>query len=332
MKLSVVIPTYNGGFFFDKLMPILINQGIPPEEYEILFVDDCSTDDTREILKELSHKFPNVRYFLNIKNQKLATTCNVGLRNAKGDYVWFVDQDDEMVTGAASMLLKICYSDNLDVLLFNYCRIDEKSIIVDTPQVFSNSKVMNGQTFLHTYFEHSIVVYLFGYRWRALFRRQYLIDNRITFPDGLMHDDTIFLFQAIYNAKRMKSIAESLYLYRVNQSSYTHSVKASRIYEQYISVAIEELRVLKQMNAEDTVFIDQIVADAQNKLNSYINKVALLDCTESWSGMRMLRECQTDDVLVKFNIRTRLCRIPFFGMCFFAIYREIYRMCRRRKR
>lgn len=331
MKLSIVIPTYNGVRFLDKLMPILMNQGLPQEEYEILFVDDCSTDDTREKLMQLSESFSNVCYIFNDENKKLATTCNVGLNNAKGDYVWFVDQDDEIVEESANRLLSTCYDDNLDVLLFNYSRIDEESRFIDAPQVFVNSEVMEGRTFLHTYFDHSIVVYLFGYRWRALFRRLYLIDNRISYPDGLMHDDTTFLFQAIYNAKRIKSIADSIYLYRVNLGSYTHSVKASRVYEQFISVAHEELKVTKQIDPEDTGFKAQIMADAQHKLDSYINKVALLDCAERKKGLRMLRSCQTEDILVKFNFRTRLCRIPIIGTCFFVVYGVIYRLCRKKK-
>lgn len=332
MKLSIVIPTYNGVLFLDKLMSILTNQGLPQEEYEILFVDDCSTDDTREKLKELSKRISNMRYIFNEENKKLATTCNAGLNNAKGDYVWFVDQDDEIVTESAIKLLNTCYADALDVLLFNYSRIDEDNCLVDAPQVFMNSEVMDGRTFLHTYFDHSIVVYLFGYRWRALYRRQYLIDNMITFPDGLMHDDTTFIFQAIYSATRVKSIANNIYLYRVNLDSYTHSVKASRIYEQYILVADEELKMANRIKADDTGFIVQITADAQRKLNWYINKLSLLDYSERELGLRMLRACKNKEILSKMNFETRLIILPIIGDLYYVIYGMIYRMYRKFKR
>ncbi|GEN72334.1 glycosyltransferase family 2 protein [Chryseobacterium lathyri] len=93
MFISVIIPTYNRVDTLFKCLHHLENQSIGTENYEVIIVDDCSTDNTQEFCKNYTLKSKNVRYIRNDKNLGQATTRNVGIRVSKGDIVLFLDND-----------------------------------------------------------------------------------------------------------------------------------------------------------------------------------------------------------------------------------------------
>ena len=120
LKLSIIIPVYNG----EKCLPSLIEsfrtQDVAQEDYELLFVDDCSSDASVSLIERYSKELSNIRLVRHEKNLRLASTCNTGLDQAKGAYLWFVDQDDRLEPGGMGFLLQMIEFQKLDLLLFNF--------------------------------------------------------------------------------------------------------------------------------------------------------------------------------------------------------------------
>src|SRR6056297_422507 len=92
MKLSLIIPNYNNEEYLRECLDSVINQTYRP--YEVIIVDDCSTDNSRKIIKEYEKKYDFIKSIFNKENLWVAETRDIGIRNAEGDYVTTLDSDD----------------------------------------------------------------------------------------------------------------------------------------------------------------------------------------------------------------------------------------------
>ena len=114
-KLSFIVPVYNMEEYVGRCLNSLLNQDIPFTEYEIIVVNDGSTDSSLKILHEYAEKHANIR-IVTQENKGLSAARNIGLREATGEYIWHIDSDDWIVENCASRLLELCKRDDLDML------------------------------------------------------------------------------------------------------------------------------------------------------------------------------------------------------------------------
>ena len=94
LSVSFIVPFYNVEQYIAKCLDSLIDQDIPESDYEIICVNDCSPDNSRNIVIEYQKKHTNIILIEHETNKKLGSARNTGLSKAKGQYVWFVDSDD----------------------------------------------------------------------------------------------------------------------------------------------------------------------------------------------------------------------------------------------
>lgn len=120
LKLSIIIPVYNGEKYIDRCLGSLLNQIY--DNIEIICVDDCSTDNSYGILKKYSEKFPNIKLLKTPKNSGCCSNPrNLGLKNSTGDYVQFLDIDDYLADKfVVHKLMSLCLKNDLDFLRFTF--------------------------------------------------------------------------------------------------------------------------------------------------------------------------------------------------------------------
>ena len=218
--LSFILPCFNVSSYIGACLDSLLSQDIPHEEYEIVCVNDCSTDNTRDIILHYQKKYPNIRLVDHAVNSKSGPSRNTGMENARGRYVWFVDADDMIKPMVMSFLLDICENDQLDELFFNFDAINDACEVIHESQKFENSKVvLSGLEFVHRFFsgrlsDISII-------WHQIYRREFLVDNHFRFPETNMGEDAPFAWRTVLNAKRVKSVSDVCYRYRSNEQSMT---------------------------------------------------------------------------------------------------------------
>ena len=116
-KLSIIVPVYNVENWLSRCASSLINQDLDKSEYEIIFVNDGSTDDSFEIAKKYSESYDNI-ILISQENKGLSAARNAGINKANGKYIWFVDSDDWIEPNIAGQLLKEAEDCGLDVLCF----------------------------------------------------------------------------------------------------------------------------------------------------------------------------------------------------------------------
>lgn len=117
-QLSIIIPVYNTGKYLDDCLTSLLHQDIPHEQYEIICVNDGSTDNSLEILNGYASDNENIQV-IDQQNAGHAAARNVGLQAAQGRYVWFVDSDDYIDAGCLGFLLRILNENQIDFLMWD---------------------------------------------------------------------------------------------------------------------------------------------------------------------------------------------------------------------
>ena len=101
MTISFIIPVYNGRNTIIPCIESICAQMKDNSDYEIIIVDDCSNDDTREVITSYAKSCPQVKLFCQLQNRRQGAARNRGLKEAKGDYITYIDADDLVLDGFA---------------------------------------------------------------------------------------------------------------------------------------------------------------------------------------------------------------------------------------
>lgn len=226
MKLSIIVPVYNVVDYLPKCLDSLLVQDLPQNEYEIIVVNDGSTDNSGDIAQKYADKYANIT-LINQTNQGLSGARNTGIKHAKGDYIQFVDSDDYLEKNVLGELLKQVENDNLDVLRFKYqnVRIDNESKEYDIFKPYKSDSflfdnyspcVTDGVTFLNKRFGTAC------YAWAFILRREIL--NNCIFKQGIYFEDTEWTPRMILKAERIASSDTIVYNYLMREGSITKAV------------------------------------------------------------------------------------------------------------
>lgn len=121
--VSIITPTYNCGNYIEKTIKSVINQTY--ENWEMIIVDDCSTDNTEKIVRKYQQQYPNIIYIILDKNSGAAVARNAALKNAKGIYIAFLDSDDLWMPEKLEKQINFMKNNNYYFSYTNYEEIDE---------------------------------------------------------------------------------------------------------------------------------------------------------------------------------------------------------------
>ena len=227
MKLSIIVPIYNVAPYLRNCVDSLLAQDI--SGYEIILVDDGSTDNSGAIADELAHAFRlsplASRLQMNVIHQPnagLSAARNTGIAAATGDYIMFVDSDDYLQPNALGALMEQVERDNLDVLRFRYQNVRESGEAFAPYKDMTNyndysGTPTDGLTFLNE--RMGTQCYVVQFLVKADFVRQEL------FTPGIYFEDTDWTPRLLLRAKRVASTDLVVYNYLWREGSITLSQK-----------------------------------------------------------------------------------------------------------
>ena len=229
---------YNGEESLPCLLDSLLNQDISYDEYEIICLDDCSPDHSSDVVMTYQKKYPNIRLYKNEKNCKIATNVNKLIGWVKGKYFWILGQDDYIEPNCIARVWSKLESNNLDVLVFNYRRVDQWGNILENIHEVENTLSMSGVDWIENQYvakHRDYCCYILGYEWRAVFRTEHWREYHIRCVDGLSWEDTVIMMKAIVYSQFVASIDDILYNYRRHigtiSSSANHIKRGDYIFE-----------------------------------------------------------------------------------------------------
>lgn len=257
MKLSIILTVYNKEAYLHRAFSALLCQEVVNREaFEVLVINDGSTDGSLTICEEYAKKDNRVR-IITQTNQGLSMARNNGVDVAHGDYVWFVDADDIISSKAVNLICEAA-KNNPDIIPI-YAKTDGVDRVRNAVDINANTGVD----------------ILLGGNWEPcgvfnVFNRSFLKDNNLRFFPGIYHEDFEFTPRMLYCAKTVKVIPQTLYIVYRDPDSITQVPRPQRAFD-YLIVAERLGDFVKSNCEEDTVIGNTIESCASVAINNAFN-------------------------------------------------------------
>ena len=240
--ISAVIPLYNAKDYVKLTVDSILSQ--THKNIEVLIVDDCSTDDSLELCRELYGNDERVRIIQQPRNMGPGAARNTGIRSAAGEYVVLVDSDDELLPSALAENFAAVRKFSADIVHNTHFLLplpDENGdiplqLIDDGVKYFPLSSNVAGDDYTEvTLLSDDLASRLEDWKKRRInwsvcskmFRRKFLIDNGICFSDMKLAEDMVFCFECLFKAKNYVIVPGGYYVYRIISSSLSRGKKSS---------------------------------------------------------------------------------------------------------
>ena len=214
-NLSIITPIYNTQKYLNRCLDSLINQTL--KDIEIICINDCSTDNSLEILKEYQNKDKRIK-IINLKeNKKQGYARNIALNKANGEYIGFIDSDDWIDLNYFEKLYTKAKEYDCDIALA------------------TNVRIGNGITKKRLNLKEEKIAYTLQEKidlsnqaknpcpTNKIYKKELLINNNITFSEGCFCEDKIFTTKAIYYSNKIISVPDIYYYYFENPTSTVNS-------------------------------------------------------------------------------------------------------------
>ena len=229
MKLSVVVPVYNVEKYLPRCLDSLLRQGMKPNQWEVICVNDGSPDNCGAILAEYEAKHPDIFKVITQENKGLGEARNAGLRVAQGEYIGFVDSDDYVIDNGFSYLLEhFCEErngeDKVDVLHYNYRNVYTDGKIVFDPDAKPDGVITFDGDGAEAYNKYPMICV-----WTKLYRRAFLIKHNIKSKNFICEDE-LFNFDIFRHHPHLLMVTSFIYRYENgNEESIMKMMKKEKV-------------------------------------------------------------------------------------------------------
>ena len=219
MKLSIVVPVYNTQEYLPKCLDSML--GTDVDGVEVIAVNDGSTDQSAEILERYSRLYPERLRVVETPNGGLGHARNTGIRQAKGDYVLFVDSDDWLAPHAVPEILSFLDS-SFDIAVFDFAHVDDTGRVLAEFRGCDQDESFRLDEYPEFLFApHNAV--------NKIWKKTLFTENEISFPDRIWFEDLATVPKLYLFAERIQPIRKTWYCYYQRQGSIMlNASKAAR--------------------------------------------------------------------------------------------------------
>lgn len=228
ISISVIIPFYNASHYIKNCLTSLKNQNFK-KSFEVIMVDDASTDDGRKLIEKFN--YDGLAIYSLSKNSGPSAARNLGLRKARGDYIFLMDVDDTIDSSSLELLYDVAVKKECDFVFSDFKRIENNKNLRENfynypkDKFFDNEEINSGMI-KQIHFNSFGHLGLFGINSR-LIKRSIINENNITFDENLRYgEDEIFSWHVLAFVKNARYIQKQLYSYFVNPSVTSAVVEA----------------------------------------------------------------------------------------------------------
>ena len=213
LQLSIVVPVYNSAPYLEDCVRSLLDQDLQASEYEILLINDGSTDDSLRIAEQLCTRSPNLK-IITQENRGIGAARNVGLDRSAGEFLWFVDSDDAIARDCLGTLLGKLRGHHLDVVTYHYRRVVDRTALAGF--VFLPGKeLIEMNSGVQYIADHN---YING-AWAYIIRSEYLRTINLRFNEHRWCEDSMFSIAMLSAAPRVGYLTVAAYAYISNPNS-----------------------------------------------------------------------------------------------------------------
>lgn len=231
--VSFIIPAYNASSTIVRCLDSIYALALNENDFEVICIDDCSTDNTIEVIEKYMQQHTNISLLRQAENHRQGAARNRGINIARGKYIVFVDSDDESDKGVIDAL-QLAEEHNLDMVPMHYVNIDEHGNVTSKESITLEG-VFTGielQT-IHSYWATA--------PWPYIYRISFLQQVNYPFAEDVLFEDSDFVNVHLYHAKRMMYSTQCAYRVHYNSTSTTHT----RTYKHFSDYFLLGTRMLK---------------------------------------------------------------------------------------
>ncbi|WP_455797082.1 glycosyltransferase, partial [Clostridium butyricum] len=268
--VSIIIPVYNVEQYIGECLESILNQRY--KDYELIIIDDGSTDKSLDIIYNYKNKFKNI-LILKQENKGVSEARNLAMNYVNGKYVLYIDSDDFLDENMLEILVARSEKFNADITIceyyFYYSENSNKNRIqkydVDEERVYEKDEVI----------KYMLEDKLQGQLWHKLFKTDLLKATNFTFESGRYIQDIFPVFKAISNCNRIVFAKKPLYYYRQRYTSTVYK-KDMKIADDFFFASKSIMNYIKSNNGECKVYpspFDVVLVDENENSNDSKNIV-----------------------------------------------------------
>lgn len=318
--ISVIIPVFNVEDYLHVCINSILKQNY--QNFEIICVEDKSTDSSLKILEYFSQKDSRIKIIKNDSNKGPGYSRNKGLSIAKGKYVSFLDGDDWFSPNAFEILIKKIENDALDMLMFKnivyYERNHEFGMEPYYDMEFMNK--YENKIFNHFDLNKTKLFRISNAPWNKIYLKSFLDDNNIRFPNkNLIHEDNPFFYKAITSAQRISIIDKYLYNRRRRPNSIT-TLNNERLFDNIeisyliLDIFLDNFQLYQYYKKEVLTYIfydimygkynrirdnlkEEFFKEVQGVFENFINKYGLYEDIVNNVDVKILNEFKINEIV-----------------------------------
>lgn len=233
-KLSIIVPVYNmaADGKLKYCLDSLLHQNLPEQMYEVIAVDDASTDDSYQILKEYEAAYKGrLRAVKSPENRRQGGAKNLGLQYAQGEWIGFIDSDDWIAPDMYQKLLEKAQETGADVVGCDYHITYEHSMKIGRI-VENNTKEQTG---LLDHDKYASLILRSGSMVVKIYLHQVILENGLNFPEQVFYEDNCAAPVWMLHFKHFERVAEPLYYYYQHAVSTVHHISESKCEDRLIT-------------------------------------------------------------------------------------------------
>lgn len=228
--LSIIVPVYNVDKYITTCLESILSQW--KDDIEIICVNDGSTDKSLLILEHYKQLYPHI-IIVSQPNRGLSAARNTGLTYATGEFIIFVDSDDFLTSNCIDTL-RPSLEEGIDLIMYNAYLVDENGTEKGDYPPLEPCRYSSGMSFFLHYLQcpHDVMICA----WSKVYNRKFLLQNKLKFEEGLLHEDNLFTPITCYYANSVLVLNSSLYAYRLRRGSITQTITMKRLLDM-VSIA-----------------------------------------------------------------------------------------------
>ncbi len=195
--LSIVIPVYNGSKVINRCLSSIWKQDLDEVSFEVICINDCSTDDTETVIRRTQKNHPNLRLLSNPINKRAGGSRNYGVKEAKGKYIVFIDADDYFHPLALKQAVEYIEKTELDILMCDNSRGQENYIRSRMTHSQFDTSILSGKLFYE----------INGFPiapWKFIFKKELMMTNQLFFAENVQAEDADWVIKLGLHAKAIQ--------------------------------------------------------------------------------------------------------------------------------
>lgn len=284
-EISVIVPLYNAKKYIKEAIDSVLNQTF--QDFEVIIVDDCSTDGSWQLCSKLYGDNDKIRLYRHEQNKTAGGARNTGLEHAEGKYIAFLDSDDLYMPEALATMHKAAEEHGAEVVHSPGCLIPQgdqehvaaadafRTIIFDDMPASDKPVLINEDKAYRV--ELWARRKLYGTIWNKLFRRDFLDRHHIRFEENLVPgQDAIFLFRCVFYARKYLWIPDIFYIYRRPAASVTRKKRDARF------IAMQAKNIAAKIKALETYMADIPWFSDKSEMQDKVREFAIIDTDPSF--------------------------------------------------